>query len=86
MTFPCPDVEAHKDACYVVQLGINNNLSGEHAPKVGRGASSAAPSEATALLERSSGLVCSAVACTGCGQLHQAFLQPPALLASAHPS
>ena len=35
MTFPCIDVEAHKDACYVVQLGINNNLSGEHAPKVG---------------------------------------------------
>ncbi|PRW32936.1 SIN3 component of histone deacetylase complex isoform C [Chlorella sorokiniana] len=34
MTFPCTDVEAHKDACYVVQLGINNNLSGEHAPKV----------------------------------------------------
>lgn len=35
MTFPCVDVEAHKDACFVVQLGINNNLSGEHAPKVG---------------------------------------------------
>jgi hypothetical protein len=35
MTFDCLDVEAHKDACYVIQLGINNNLSGEHAPKVG---------------------------------------------------
>lgn len=35
MSFPCTDVEAHKDACFVVQLGINNNLSGEHAPKVG---------------------------------------------------
>ena len=34
MSFDCLDVEAHKDACQVIQLGINNNLSGEHAPKV----------------------------------------------------
>lgn len=38
LTFECTDVEAHKDACAIIQLGINNNLSGEQAPKVrGRG-------------------------------------------------
>ena len=31
------DVEACKDACTIIQLGINSNLSAEHAPKVGRG-------------------------------------------------
>lgn len=34
MSFENADHEAHKDAAYVVQLGINSNLGSEHAPKV----------------------------------------------------
>jgi hypothetical protein len=45
MTFDCSDVEAHKDACLVIQLGINNCLTADQAPKVGR---AAAPPQACA--------------------------------------
>ncbi|PSC76597.1 Paired amphipathic helix isoform C [Micractinium conductrix] len=34
MSFENGDFEAHKDAAQLIQLGINANLSGEHAPKV----------------------------------------------------
>ena len=79
MTFPCTDVEAHKDACYVVQLGINNNLSGEHAPKVGWGP--------WRLCLGASGLHCAAVrlapgsACRA-GSAAPGLALPPALLTS----
>ena len=64
MSFENGDFEAHKDAAQLIQLGINANLSGEHAPKV-RERSQGAGAGVVLLTRMPSSIFLQAAAATG---------------------